>query len=169
MFSASVLDSSLKIIYPQVLDAAPQLTKLAARLAAGETGADLRRDAGLVLFDVQELWRCALRVARARSVAFDAAHFADASADSPSDAAVARYAQAVVPGCKPLCLPECTEYGYAHQSGKDETKMVAEGTKYAASLGIVAGGDDVLLALHSYRVADEKNMAMRFFHASSVL
>jgi len=33
----------------------------------------------------------------------------------------------------------------------------------------VAGGDDVLLALHSYRVADEKNMAMRFFHASSVL
>ena len=86
-----------------------------------------------------------------------------------SDAAVARYAQAVVPGCKPLCLPECTEYGYAHQSGKDETKMVAEGTKYAASLGIVAGGDDVLLALHSYRVADEKNMAMRFFHASSVL
>ena len=86
-----------------------------------------------------------------------------------SDAAVARYAQAVVPGCKPLCLPDCTEYGYAHQSGKDETKMVAEGTKYAASLGIVAGGDDVLLALHSYRVADEKNMAMRFFHASSVL
>lgn len=86
-----------------------------------------------------------------------------------SDIAVARYSQAVVPGCKALCLPDCTEYGYAHASGKDETKMVAEGTKYARSLGIVANGDDVLLALHSYRVADEKNMAMRFFHASSVL
>ena len=87
--AASVLDSFFNIIYPQVLDAAPQLAKLAARLAAGETGADLRRDAGLVLFDVQELWRCALRVARARSVAFEAANFADVSAVSPADAAVA--------------------------------------------------------------------------------
>ena len=88
MFVASVLGSSFKIVYSQVLDAAPLLAKLAARLAAGETGADLRRDAGLVLFDVQELWRCALRVARARSVAFDGANFADASAVAPSDAAV---------------------------------------------------------------------------------
>ena len=87
--AASVLDSYFNIIYPQVLDAAPQLAKLATRLAAGETGADLRRDAGLVLFEVQELWRCALRVARARSVAFEAANFADVSAVSPADAAVA--------------------------------------------------------------------------------
>jgi hypothetical protein len=42
-----------------------------------------------VLFDVQELWRCALRVARARAVAFDAANFADAAAVAPADAAVA--------------------------------------------------------------------------------
>ena len=89
MYAASVLDWSFKVIYPQVLDAAPQLAKLATRLAAGETGADLRRDAGLVLFDVQELWRCALRVARARSVAFEAASFADAVSVAPADAAVA--------------------------------------------------------------------------------
>ena len=42
-----------------------------------------------MLFDVQELWRCALRVTRARSVAFEAANFAEASAVSPGDAAVA--------------------------------------------------------------------------------
>ena len=89
MCAASISRSYFKNIYPQVLDAAPQLAKLATRLAAGETGADLRRDAGLVLFDVQELWRCALRVARARSVAFDAAHFADAASVAPADAAVA--------------------------------------------------------------------------------
>lgn len=73
----------------QVLDAAPRLAKLAARLAAGETSADLRRDAGLVLFEVQELWRCALRVARARAVAFEATNFGDAAAVAPADAAVA--------------------------------------------------------------------------------
>ena len=91
MYSASVLDSSRfqNYLYTQVLDAAPELAKLATRLAAGETGTDLRRDAGLVLFDVQELWRCALRVARARSVAFEVANFADVSAVSPADAAIA--------------------------------------------------------------------------------
>ena len=89
MCAASVLDFYFRSIYAQVLDAAPQLAKLASRLAAGETGADLRRDAGLVLFDVQELWRCALRVARARSVAFDGINFANGAAVAPADAAVA--------------------------------------------------------------------------------
>ena len=85
-----------------------------------------------------------------------------------SDPAVARYAQALVPGAKPLCLPECTDYGYANDSGSDELKMVSEGAKYAAALGII-GPSDILLALHSYRVSGEKNISMRFFHASSVL
>ena len=52
-----------------------QLAKLAARLARRDRP-DLRRDAGLVLFDVQELC-AALRVARARCIAFEAANFRD--------------------------------------------------------------------------------------------
>jgi hypothetical protein len=47
--------------------------------------------------------------------------------------------------------------------------MVAEGTKFACSLGLVTSGDDFLCAVHSYRVNKQKNIAMRFFHASSVL
>ena len=40
---------------------------------------------------------------------------------------------------------------------------------HAAVLGLVAHGDDILCAVHSYRVNKAKNIAMRFFHASSVL
>ena len=59
--------------------------------------------------------------------------------------------------------------GYAHETGDDEPKMVAEATKFASQLGFVTSPDDILLALHNYRVSNEKNVAMRLYHASSVL
>ncbi|KAK7237740.1 CTP:tRNA cytidylyltransferase [Aureococcus anophagefferens] len=65
----------------KVLDAAPKFASLAKRLDAkladdgAEPWGDLRRDAGLVLFDVKRNWRTALRVAKARVLAYDAAAF----------------------------------------------------------------------------------------------
>ncbi|KAK7253783.1 pyruvate kinase [Aureococcus anophagefferens] len=82
---------------------------------------------------------------------------------------VARYAQALIPGAYVLHVPDLVKYGYADDTGDDEPKMVAEGTKFACSLGLVTSGDDFLCAVHSYRVNKQKNIAMRFFHASSVL
>ena len=46
---------------------------------------------------------------------------------------------------------------------------MAEATKFASTLGFISSGDDILLALHNYRVSNEKNVAMRLYHASSVL
>ena len=59
----------------------PKFASLAKRLDAkladdgAEPWGDLRRDAGLVLFDVKRNWRTALRVAKARVLAYDAAAF----------------------------------------------------------------------------------------------
>ncbi|KAH8066456.1 pyruvate kinase [Aureococcus anophagefferens] len=77
---------------------------------------------------------------------------------------------ALIPGAYVLHVPDLVKYGYyADDTGDDEPKMVAEGTKFACSLGLVTSGDDFLCAVHSYRVNKQKNIAMRFFHASSVL
>ena len=82
---------------------------------------------------------------------------------------VARYCQAMIPGAYVLHVPNLTHYGYADADGDDEFKMVAEGTRFACALGLVCHGDDILCAVHSYRVARAKNIAMRFFHANTAL
>lgn len=74
-----------------------------------------------------------------------------------------------VAGASVLFLPEHTRYGYQHESGEDETAMVSEGVKYASKLGFLKYKEDVVCALHAYRVGMTKNIAMRFFQAGSAL
>jgi len=82
---------------------------------------------------------------------------------------VARYCHGLVAGSKVLCLPNHTRYGFDHKSGDDEAIMVVEAVKFATSLKIITESSDIVCALHSYRIATTKNVAMRFFTAGSVL
>ena len=81
---------------------------------------------------------------------------------------VCRQAQALVPGCQALHLPNLTNYGYFGQ-GNDEAKMVVEGAKKAYGLGLIKHVDDIICAVHSYKVGVTKNIAMRFFYAGAAL
>jgi len=80
---------------------------------------------------------------------------------------VARYCKGLVAGASVLFLPNHTRYGYQHESGEDEGVMVTEAVKYAASLGFVKYAEDVVCALHAYRVGTTKNVAMRVFQAGA--
>ena len=80
---------------------------------------------------------------------------------------VARWCQGNVSGCSVLLLPNHTKYGYQHESGDDEGVMVTEATKFAAARKILTHSDDVVCALHAYRILHTKNIAMRFFDAGS--
>mmetsp|Transcript_35669 Transcript_35669/g.114061 ORF Transcript_35669/g.114061 Transcript_35669/m.114061 type:complete len:529 (+) Transcript_35669:175-1761(+) len=80
---------------------------------------------------------------------------------------VARFCAGLISGVKVLLLPDHTRYGYQHESGEDEAAMVTEATKFAVVNGALANSDDVVCALHSYRINSTKNVAMRFFKAGS--
>ena len=82
---------------------------------------------------------------------------------------VARWCKGLVPGASVLLLPNHTRYGYQHESGEDEGVMVTEATKFAKVLGLITYQEDVVCALHSYRIANSKNIAMRFFAAGTCL
>jgi pyruvate kinase len=83
-------------------------------------------------------------------------------------ASVARQCQALIPGCQALHTPALTNYGY-DASGDDEAAMVLEGAKCAFALGHLDHVDDIVCAVHSYKVGVTKNIAMRFFYAGAAL
>lgn len=83
-------------------------------------------------------------------------------------AEVARYCTGLVAGASVLYLPTLTRYGYKHASGEDENAMATEAVKYAATLGFVKYSEDVVCALHAYRIGNAKNIAMRFFEVGTV-
>ncbi|KAH8044331.1 pyruvate kinase [Aureococcus anophagefferens] len=101
---------------------------------------------------------------------FDAAYQKELATmrESGRTRVIQRRFNALIPGAYVLHVPDLVKYGYADDTGDDESKMVAEGTKFACSLGLVTSGDD-FSARSTYRVNKQKNIAMRFFHASSVL
>ena len=45
--------------------------------------------------------------------------------------------------------------------------MVAAGAKHAAEIGVIAKADDILCAVHAYKVGESKNVAMHFMYAGS--
>jgi hypothetical protein len=50
-----------------------------------------------------------------------------------------------------------------------ESKMVAEGTKHAAEIGVITKADDIVCAVHAYKAGATKNVAMRFYYAGAAL
>ena len=60
------------------------------------------------------------------------------------------------------------ERGY-NAAGDDEAKMVAEGTKHAAEIGVITKADDIVCAVHAYKAGATKNVAMRFYYAGAAL
>jgi hypothetical protein len=60
-------------------------------------------------------------------------------------------------------------YGYNNAAGDDEAKMVAEGTKHAAEIGVITKADDIVCAVHAYKAGATKNVAMRFYYAGAAL
>ncbi|KAJ8603146.1 hypothetical protein CTAYLR_004612 [Chrysophaeum taylorii] len=81
---------------------------------------------------------------------------------------VARYATALVAGAKVLLMPDAKRYGYDHNTGDDEPRMVVEAIKFAGVLGFITDPTDVVCAVTAYRLAAVKNIAMRFFTAGSI-
>ena len=65
--------------------------------------------------------------------------------------------------------PQYTNYGYNNAAGDDEAKMVAEGTKHAAEIGVITKADDIVCAVHAYKAGATKNVAMRFYYAGAAL
>jgi len=82
---------------------------------------------------------------------------------------VARQAVALLPGCQAVHTPDLTNYGYNNAAGDDENKMVAAGAKHAAEIGVITKADDIVCAVHAYKVGASKNVAMRFFYAGPAL
>ena len=71
--------------------------------------------------------------------------------------------------CAQVHTPQYTNYGYNNAAGDDEAKMVAEGTKHAAEIGVITKADDIVCAVHAYKAGATKNVAMRFFYAGAAL
>ena len=71
--------------------------------------------------------------------------------------------------CAQVHTPQYTNYGYNNAAGDDESKMVAEGTKHAAEIGVITKADDIVCAVHAYKAGATKNVAMRFFYAGAAL
>ena len=71
--------------------------------------------------------------------------------------------------CAQVHTPQYTNYGYNNAAGDDEAKMVAEGTKHAAEIGVITKADDIVCAVHAYKAGATKNVAMRFYYAGAAL
>ena len=71
--------------------------------------------------------------------------------------------------CAQVHTPQFTNYGYNNAAGDDEAKMVAEGTKHAAEIGVITKADDIVCAVHAYKAGATKNVAMRFYYAGAAL
>ena len=82
---------------------------------------------------------------------------------------VARQCVALIPGCQAVHTPQYTNYGYNNAAGDDEAKMVAEGTKHAAEIGVITKADEIVCAVHAYKAGATKNVAMRFYYAGAAL